>query len=129
MPESVDGESKDENSHPPEYWEDVEFFIEDTNEYLTELGKELVSIEHNHNEKTLNKMYRALHSIKGCAGSLELHKIVAISHFAEDLFDLIRKFPEGIEQKQITLLLSVCDAIANMVVSLEENKNEGLTTS
>jgi two-component system chemotaxis sensor kinase CheA len=102
-----------------------EFLIE-TQENLAQLDLDLVTLEKEPNEtETLARVFRTLHTVKGTAGFLGLDKLQAVAHAAENLLGQLREgrllFCPGIA----TALLSVVDAVRQMLEAVEATESDG----
>jgi len=109
----------DENS---EY---KEMFIEEAREHLTTLNQSLLDFEQNTEDKdALNSIFRAAHTIKGMAATLNYDSIQHLSHKTEDTLDLIRNHQIQVDSDVVDLIFDCFDGIEEMV---EEIAVEGST--
>ncbi len=98
-------------------------FIMESLEALSEVEEALLEIEENGaniNLDLVNKVFRAVHSVKGAAGFLNLVTIGELSHSAENVLSLIRTgelVPTG---QIVNELLQACDTLTSLV---EDAKN------
>jgi len=70
----------------------VQDFIAESKEHIESAEAGLLELETKPDDKeTLNKIFRAFHTIKGMAGFLNLTDIGSLAHSAENLLDLARK--------------------------------------
>ncbi|ENM5741825.1 chemotaxis protein CheA [Vibrio metoecus] len=81
---------------------------------LLQLDPSQVDIE------VLNTIFRAAHSIKGGAGTFNLHEISEFTHAVETYLDLIRTQKKQLTPQGIDTLLKSCDVIRNMLDSREQ---------
>lgn len=66
-------------------------FLTEAGELLDDVDSKLVELEQNPEDKgLLNTIFRGFHTIKGGAGFLEAHALVALCHRTENLFDKLR---------------------------------------
>src|SRR5687767_3849634 len=68
-------------------------FVVEANEGLAEIESDLLAIEERGADidvDRVNKVFRAIHSIKGAAGFLALEAIGALSHSMENVLSLVR---------------------------------------
>ena len=69
----------------------AEFFAEG-NEHLDAMETCLLRLESDPSDKeSIDRSFRAVHSIKGAAGFLDLTAVEKLTHAAEDLLDLLRQ--------------------------------------
>ena len=72
---------------PDEIWE---FFQPEADEHLQVVSDCLISLEGNNNPEEINKLFRAIHTVKGSAAQVGLKRLGAIAHRVEDLIGRLR---------------------------------------
>ncbi len=91
-------------------------FFTDAKEQLDALEGELLNLETNDcDEETLNKIFRAMHTIKGSAGFAGFREIESFTHNVENLMHIIREGSLEINEDILQILLDSRDLINNMV--------------
>src|SRR5260370_11109734 len=70
----------------------LEFFQPEAEEHLQIVSDCLLSLEANHSPEEINKLFRAIHTVKGSAAQVGLKRLGGIAHRVEDL---IRRVREG----------------------------------
>lgn len=89
-------------------------FVDEANEYLSEMDKGLITLETDPNDKeNLNTLFRAAHTIKGSSKVLGLEIISKLAHKMEDVFD---KFRDG----TLTICTEVDDELLQALDKLKE---------
>jgi len=68
----------------------LEFFVPEAEEHLQVVTECLLSLEANPNAADINKLFRAVHTLKGAAAQVGLHRIAHVAHRAEDLIGRLR---------------------------------------
>jgi len=68
----------------------LEFFVPETEEHLQVASDCLLSLEGSKNSEEINKLFRAVHTIKGSAAQVGLRRLGAIAHGVEDLIGRLR---------------------------------------
>jgi chemosensory pili system protein ChpA (sensor histidine kinase/response regulator) len=68
----------------------LEFFQPEAEEHLQIVGDCLLSLEGNHNPEEINRLFRAIHTVKGSAAQVGLRRLGAIAHRIEDLIGRLR---------------------------------------
>ena len=68
----------------------LEFFVPEVEEHLQSITESLLSLEANPNPEDINKLFRAMHTIKGSAAQVGFHRLSTIAHRAEDLIARLR---------------------------------------
>jgi chemosensory pili system protein ChpA (sensor histidine kinase/response regulator) len=68
----------------------LEFFQPEADEHLQIVSDCLISLEGNNNPEEINKLFRAIHTVKGSAAQVGLRRLGAIAHRVEDLIGRLR---------------------------------------
>jgi len=68
----------------------LEFFQPEAEEHLQIVSDCLISLEGNNNSEEINKLFRAIHTLKGSAAQVGLKRLGAIAHRVEDLIGRLR---------------------------------------
>jgi len=111
----------------PEMKEIFESFIVETNEILEKLDTDLVQLEKTPTDnELLNSVFRAFHTIKGTSGFLGLEKLQTVTHHCEDILNKLRKGEAELNTDLMDGILSGFDKIKELVVWIEQNKNENV---
>jgi chemosensory pili system protein ChpA (sensor histidine kinase/response regulator) len=82
----------------------LEFFIPEAEEHFQTVTECLLSLEGNANPDDINRLFRSIHTVKGSAAQVGLHRISAIAHQVEDLIGRLR---EGLLQPN-SEIVDVC---------------------
>jgi len=99
-----------------------EMFIEEAREHLTTLNQSLLDFEQNpEDEDAMNKIFRAAHTIKGMAATLNYDPIQHLSHKTEDTLDLIRQHQIKVDSNVVDLIFNCFDGIEAMVEDIAVN--------
>jgi len=69
----------------------LEFFQPEAEEHLQIVSDCLLSLEANHSPEEINKLFRAIHTIKGSAAQVGLKRLGGIAHRVEDLIGRLRE--------------------------------------
>jgi two-component system, chemotaxis family, sensor kinase CheA len=96
----------------------LRLFIEDSQENLSGIENDLLVIEaggENPDYELVNKVFRAVHSIKGSAGFVGLKNIKELAHGMENILDLIRNKKFAPESKVISVLLKTSDILSGLI--------------
>jgi len=104
----------------------VQEFLVESYENLDRLDRELVSLEKNPNDtETLASIFRTIHTIKGTCGFLGFSKLEAVAHVGENLLSKLRDGVMHLTPVSTTALLSMVDAVRQMLSSIEAKGEEG----
>ena len=68
----------------------LDFFQPEAEEHLQIVGDCLLSLEGNNNPEEINRLFRAIHTVKGSAAQVGLKRIGGIAHRVEDLIGRLR---------------------------------------
>ncbi|MCP4073819.1 MAG: chemotaxis protein CheA [Hyphomicrobiales bacterium] len=91
------------------------FFVE-CSDLMSELESGLFSITPDDPDiEIVNSVFRAVHSIKGGAGSFGLDELVHFSHVFENALDFIRTDIAQVTQERLDLLLRASDLLADII--------------
>jgi chemotaxis protein histidine kinase CheA/CheY-like chemotaxis protein len=81
-------ESLPQDDEVPE--EVLEFFVPEAEEHLQSVTECLLALEGNPNADDINRLFRSMHTIKGSAAQVGLHRLSAVAHRVEDLIGRLR---------------------------------------
>lgn len=93
-------------------------FIEESKEHLDGIEADLLAIEEagaNIDTDIVNKVFRAVHSLKGGAGFLGLDKVKELAHASENLMNLIRNEELVPTPAIVSTLLDAADLLGFMI--------------
>ena len=66
-------------------------FLTEASESLDHFDQDLIRLEEDpHNSSVINKIFRAIHTLKGTCGFLGFSKLESLSHIGENLLDGLR---------------------------------------
>ena len=98
-------------------------FVDETREHLDKLEADLLAMEHTRGDKEmLNRIFRAVHSIKGSAGFFKFKAISALSHVMEDLMAKVRDGLLSVHQDMVDALLAGKDKLRQMLDDLDRSE-------
>ncbi len=99
----------------------LETFHTETQELLMELESALLELEEYPEEQELiDRVFRALHTIKGNGGMFGFEGISRFTHDMENVYDLVRGGSLKINKEIIDLTLAARDVISEMIKDPEE---------
>ncbi|MGL5833206.1 MAG: chemotaxis protein CheW [Waterburya sp.] len=105
--------------------EDIKAFLVESYENLAQAEKDILNLEVSGDLESLNRIYRALHSIKGNCGFLAFSKLEAIAHAGENLLGNLRDGKKDVTPEIATNLLQTVDAIRAILGAIETTSEEG----
>lgn len=105
-------------------------FVADAKEHLNNIEDDFLKLEEqksNPDKKIVDKVFRAIHSIKGAAGFFGLDKISRVSHLMETLLSMIRSGDIQPETHFIDGLLAGTDYLNAMLDNIEFSNDTDIT--
>jgi chemosensory pili system protein ChpA (sensor histidine kinase/response regulator) len=93
----------------------LEFFVPEVEEHMQAVTECLLSLEANGNPDDINRLFRAMHTIKGSAAQVGLSRISTIAHRAEDLVGRIRDGELKPSPRVVDLCLESVDALKKLL--------------
>ena len=98
--------------------ENMQLYVNESLEHLADIESDLLAIElagADIDEERVNKVFRAVHSIKGGAGFMGLNTIKELSHKMENVLGMIRSRELVPDSKIINVLLLATDALRRLL--------------
>ena len=89
-------------------------FLVEMGEKLEELENGLAELEEGFSQDVVNKLFRAVHTIKGGGGFFGLTKVSELSHVFEDVLMKVREGELPFSDHMIGPFYSACDALKEM---------------
>jgi two-component system chemotaxis sensor kinase CheA len=100
-------------------------FVLEGFELLDQFDRDLVSIENAAaDQETVNRAFRAVHTIKGSSGVLGFGGTEAVSHAGENLLDTVRKGRGDVNAEVVAALFDLSDRLREEMVSIESTGQE-----
>ncbi len=104
----------------------VKDFLVESYENLDRLDRELVGLEKDPNDApALASVFRTIHTIKGTCGFLGFNKLEKVAHVGENLLTRLRDGQLTLNPELTTALLSMVDAVRQMLSQIEQTGQEG----
>ena len=103
----------------------LQMFVEEAEEHLDGIEGDLLGIENtedNLDEDLVNKIFRAIHSVKGGSSFFALNRVKQLAHVMETLLDMIRNRKRAPSSPVINILLSGADMLRSMVADYEHSE-------
>jgi HPt (histidine-containing phosphotransfer) domain-containing protein len=95
--------------------EDYIFLIE-SEEMLIEASRAILEVEHSGIDlEAMNKVFRAVHSIKGGAQMIEFFPLAEIAHHLEDLLVPYRQSDQKVSDEIVGLILNAVDLMQDLI--------------
>jgi two-component system chemotaxis sensor kinase CheA len=104
----------------------VKEFLVESYENLDQLDRDLVSLEQDPASRpTLSSVFRTIHTIKGTCGFLGFSRLESVAHAGESLLSQLRDGELSLTPAITTVLLSMVDAVRQMLASIERTRTDG----
>jgi len=98
-------------------------FLVESEELLQGMDQDMVTLESVPNDADLlNRIFRALHTIKGTSGFLGFDPIVKLAHRAEDVLNGLRRGECPLTRRMMDALLSARDQLGRMLKDLRNQQ-------
>jgi two-component system chemotaxis sensor kinase CheA len=91
--------------------DELEVFLEDTNDCLRAMEIGILELEQKHDSETLNSIFRAAHTLKALAGAVGHRQMADLTHTLETIFDEMREARLSPRQEIIDELLASLDIL------------------
>jgi two-component system chemotaxis sensor kinase CheA len=98
-------------------------FLAEMADRLIDLEQGLQELENQFSIDVINKLFRAVHTIKGGCGFFSLTKITELSHLFEDILMKIREGELVFDIKMIPTFFAACDGLKDMQESEDYGKS------
>jgi two-component system, chemotaxis family, sensor kinase CheA len=104
----------------------VNEFLVESYENLDQLDQDLVDLEQNPGDTNiLSSIFRTIHTIKGTCGFIGFSKLESVAHIGENLLGKLRDGELKLDPARTSALLSMLDAIRQILSCIENDGNEG----
>lgn len=98
-------------------------FLTECGELLQQLDQDMVSLESSpEDEELLNRVFRAVHTIKGTSGFMGFNSVVELTHQAENVLNLLRHREREVTRHTMDVLLAVTDQLGLMMDDIRERR-------
>lgn len=96
-------------------------FFSEAEQQVAQLEQNILVLEHEPtNKDAIDEMFRAAHTLKGAAGTVQMKELASFTHLVEDVMDAIRSGSIAVDERMIDGLLSSIDVIKAMLQSRME---------
>jgi len=99
-------------------------FIEESTDNIREMEESLLLLESDmENKETIERIFRAMHSIKGGGAMFGFNRLSEFTHYLETIFDEVRNGKLSVTTELITLTFAAIDHI-NQLLKVGDNLDE-----
>lgn len=97
-------------------------FISEAQDLIEQAGAALLEAEREPNDKEpIDELFRAMHTLKGSSGLLDVPPFTMLVHAGEDLLVSVREGRQQLQASDLDLLLDCCDVLAEWISGLEDD--------
>ena len=118
------------SEHPifsEEMREIVESFVVETREIFEDLETDLLQLEKNPTDRQLvDKIFRAVHTVKGTSGFLSLEQLSLLAHHFEDVLNRLRRGTLAFDPSMMDVLFEAFDRMKLLLQQVEEQRLQDL---
>ena len=101
-------------------------YLVETSELVEQLESDLVALESSPADTDLlNRIFRAVHTIKGTSSFLGFERMSTLTHQAEDVLNVLRRGEKPVDAHVMDVLLKVVDWIQRLLEHIREEANDG----
>lgn len=111
-----------------EYKEIVNEFVDESDEVLESVVADVMDLEKSVDDETVNRVFRAFHSVKGNARMLGFDRLGELAHKAENLLSLVRSRAVGVHGATADLLLHTVDTMRLILKDISDGGGDGRAT-
>ncbi len=105
-------------------------FYEETAEHLVAMEELLINLEiASPDPEDLNAIFRAVHSIKGGAGTFGFDKLTKVAHAFETVLDKVRKSELALKSEMVDIFLEGGDVLNEILEAYKEEGEIDMTSS
>ncbi|GAB4369444.1 MAG: chemotaxis protein CheA [Spirochaetales bacterium] len=99
-------------------------FFAEAEQQVAQLEQNILVLEQEPtNKDAIDEMFRAAHTLKGAAGTVQMTELAGFTHLVEDVMDTIRSGSIQVNERMIDVLLSSIDVIKGMLESRMEGSS------
>ncbi|MCB0113420.1 MAG: chemotaxis protein CheA [Caldilineaceae bacterium] len=102
--------------------DEADVFFAEANELLESLDSDLVLIEHSNDDELINRIFRAVHTLKGAAGSIGHEPMAHLAHASETVLDKVRKHELGVSSGMVDVLFVVVDSLKQFLNDIVDDQ-------
>ena len=120
---------EDQVSDKDEMKEIVDEFIVEAGELAEKAIQDIITIENNPDEETVNSIFRAVHTMKGTSSFLGFLTLSTLAHRAEDILGMVRKGNMKPDHEVADVLLESLDLMKTLLEEIKEGGAERSDTA
>lgn len=99
-------------------------FIEEAKENVQNINESLLFLEKDlNNKEKINEIFRAMHTLKGMAGTLAFDELAKLCHVVENILDDVRNSKFKLDEQLLDLLFLGADALSDSLENISDGGN------
>jgi two-component system chemotaxis sensor kinase CheA len=99
----------------------IQEFLTESEELLQGMDQDMILLESTPDDaELLNRIFRALHTIKGTSGFLNFEPVVRLGHRAEDVLNVLRRGEVPLTRRVTDALLAARDQLGHMLSDIRQ---------
>lgn len=102
--------------------DEASVFFEEANELLESLDRDLVAMEQGVDDALVHRVFRAIHTLKGAAGSVGHDPMALLAHSAETLLDKVRNHEASVTTQMANVFFQVVESLRLFLVDVVEDR-------
>ena len=108
----------------------IKEFINESKELLENLDNDLISLESDvENDDLINRIFRAVHTIKGTSSFLGFEQMIMLGHATEDVLHLLRSGDRTVSPDVMDILLETTDKLKILVKQIQDDQIQDIDLS
>ncbi len=97
-------------------------FLTESDELVQRMEQDLLILETSSDPEVLNRVFRAMHTIKGTSSFLGFNDLKELSHQAEDILNALRRTELRVDRNVADLLLLAVDLVKSMLNDIRAHR-------
>ena len=99
----------------------IQEFLTESEELLQGMDQDMITLESTPDDvELLNRIFRALHTIKGTSGFFNFEPVVRLGHRAEDVLNVLRRGEVRLTRRMTDALLAARDQLGRMLGDIRQ---------
>jgi two-component system chemotaxis sensor kinase CheA len=98
----------------------LETFLQEADELIADIEQCALALTSEYDSETVNRLFRAFHTIKGSAGMCGLDAVAGFTHHLESLLDRVRRGEVAVTPSLAAIILQAADQIRRLLNAAQE---------
>jgi two-component system chemotaxis sensor kinase CheA len=98
-------------------------FVAEARDLLAEAGEDLLALERAPDDQAvINRLFRAVHTLKGSSGLFDVQPLTHVLHTAEDIFQVVREHGLALTPEMVDVVLTMLDQVGRWIDDLDRHE-------